>query len=549
MTTKGIDPQRFKKPHPQLNPPLPLLHYPKHPRIIISPLLDSGRLSVYSNSLHPQCAIIIKANCPARNSGESLDRPSMRRRSCVRREEQPAPVGARAVRGALGEVLPKFMRAAPDAQEPGAPTTDPPLEAEVQQHDPPQAKVSALIDAPEVDVSTRALRAVEQERTLMRMRAAAMRGKVGSHSRHAVTERLITEAKGVKGGLWSLSPRDKLLEQANELGWAVFLDSAIALVTPPSSGPSVAPSAMQDIALLTAAKHGCRSSSSECGEGEQNCFPSASSEVLFEYGCGRAASARKHQRHEALSPVQALAVTTGCSTGGRLIRCRVKSDPWPLRKGIAASRVSKPDAEKEQRTGLSQSPKYHSGKVEASGRREEKGCIQQEQRQTNQQEVREIQEAIMENQKPSVTVYSDLLSVDYCSSLEWCTGAVGKVTLKRRSSSQPKHNRIAVSCAGECPPHQRSIISRVTLITNTAWEQRVHFIFLMTEPPCLLSQPLPGRAQADPGRTKSSLRWSGATPHVPSSGPRAFAPIRPRGVSHKYLSGRYKQNGHNPARN
>lgn len=37
-------------------------------------------------------------------------------------------------------------------------------------------------------------------------------------SSSAVTKLLISAEKGDRGGLWSLSPRDRLLKQANELG-------------------------------------------------------------------------------------------------------------------------------------------------------------------------------------------------------------------------------------------------------------------------------------------------------------------------------------------
>jgi len=47
--------------------------------------------------------------------------------SCVKREEQLAPVSARAVSEARGEVLPKFMRAALAAPERNAPTDRSPL--------------------------------------------------------------------------------------------------------------------------------------------------------------------------------------------------------------------------------------------------------------------------------------------------------------------------------------------------------------------------------------------------------------------------------------
>lgn len=38
----------------------------------------------------------------------------------------------------------------------------------------------------------------------------------------AVTVLLISVEKGGRGGLWSLSPRERLLMQANELGLAVW---------------------------------------------------------------------------------------------------------------------------------------------------------------------------------------------------------------------------------------------------------------------------------------------------------------------------------------
>lgn len=52
------------------------------------------------------------------------------------------------------------------------------------------------------------------------------------NSSSAVTVHLVSVEKGGRGGLWSLSPRDRLLKQVNELGlavWALMVPAAACL--------------------------------------------------------------------------------------------------------------------------------------------------------------------------------------------------------------------------------------------------------------------------------------------------------------------------------